>query len=225
MMTMKKLLSMMMILAMVFCLGMTTAYAEDALSQIGGQPPMQEGGMGGGRPGGKGGEDMGTPPELPEGVEAGERPERPEGMEEGDLPELPEGVEPGEGGMGGGRRGGKDGEMGGMGMMLDTESLQSAVDSLGNSEATTSISTLLAAYEAALEAERTSMDGQTDIFTQPDEATMTALREQVTTALTALEEALTALGLDISAYGIEPEMPEGGQQNIGLTFYNPNEAT
>lgn len=195
---MKKIISLVLMTLVVFMLSTTTVYAEEASDM--GTPPQ---GQRGGRPM----DDGSTPPEPPEGID-GERPERPEGFDEnGTPPELPEGEEgmtppDGEFGQGGGRRGDGMGP-GGMGM-VDVEELKTALDAVEDTDTRTSAQTLLEAYEAAMEAERTVMDGQSD------ETAMQTAREAVEAARQALEEALTALGLDISDFEavFDGEMPD-----------------
>lgn len=173
---MKKIISLALMTLVVFTLSTTTGYAEESFGM--GSPPQGQGG----RP-----MDNGTtPPELPEGLTEGETP-----------PELPEGTAPRNGAAG---KGGEPGRMG----MIQVEALNTALNTVADTDARSAAQALLAAYQTALEAERAAMESQSD------ETAMQTAREATLAARQALEEALAALGLDISDYEarIDDEPPE-----------------
>lgn len=194
---MRKIMSFLVAMGMIFALGMTPAYAEEAIIDLrgtlpegnaprGGQPPM----------------DGEAPPELPDGIE------------------LPEGMEPptGMGGMtppaGEAPRGGMGGEpMGDMPVMLDTDSLMTAIAALDTDDSDTGVTALLEAYIDALEAERAALGDGVVMGATGDPSAMQAAQAATAEARAALEAALAILGIDVNEYalaleeGIAP--PEG----------------
>ncbi|MBO6137323.1 MAG: hypothetical protein J6O71_01805 [Lachnospiraceae bacterium] len=157
------------------------------------------------------------PPEKPEGDLAPEKPEgdlapeKPEGAEElmeppvdedGNAiapPEKPEGEE-GEG----------FNPRGMMPAMIDTDALSEAIAAIEDEDTSASLSELLSAYTAAMDAEKAALDAE-----DTDEETLSSLREAAAEARTALLDALKEADIDIADYSNAenmPERPEGEEE-------------
>lgn len=129
-------------------------------------------------------QDGEEPPEKPEGDEAPEKPDGDEATERPEVPEIKDGEQPVRP---------KDGEF--RPVMINTDAVGEVIEAIEDEDTASSLSGLLSAYTAAMDAEKEALDSE-----DTDEETLAALREASEEARTALIEALTEAGIDAAEY-------------------------